>query len=54
MDLLDTRIYSLIGEDGFTRLVAGFYRQVPTDDILGPLYPPDLAGAVTLLDQPER
>src|SRR6266478_5579510 len=46
MDLLDTRIYSLIGEEGFTRLVADFYSQVPTDDILGPLYPPgDLAGA---------
>ena len=49
MDLLDTRIYSLIGEEGFTRLVTGFYKQVPTDDILGPLYPPDLAGAETRL-----
>jgi hemoglobin len=46
MDLLDTRIYSRIGEEGFTRLVGGFYKKVPTDDILGPLYPPgDLAGA---------
>lgn len=31
-------LYSLIGEDGFTRLVAAFYRQVPGDDILGPMY----------------
>jgi hemoglobin len=45
-DLLDTQVYSLIGEDGFHRLVAAFYRQVPGDDILGPLYPKDdLAGA---------
>lgn len=46
MDLLDTQIYSLIGEEGFTALVAAFYRRVPTDDILGPMYPAhDLAGA---------
>ena len=45
-DLLDTQVYSLIGEDGFHRLVAAFYRQVPGDDILGPLYPKhDLPGA---------
>ncbi|MGE3843955.1 MAG: globin, partial [Vicinamibacterales bacterium] len=42
----DAEIYARIGEDGFTRLVAAFYRQVPGDDILGPMYPPDdLAGA---------
>src|SRR5579871_2740647 len=46
MDLLDTRLYELIGDEGFTRLVAAFYRRVPQDDILGPLYPDDdLAGA---------
>ena len=39
-------IYVLIGEEGFERLVAAFYRQVPHDEVLGPLYPPqDLAGA---------
>lgn len=39
-------IYPLIGEAGFDRLVAAFYRQVPADDILGPMYPAeDLAGA---------
>ncbi|MBM3770397.1 MAG: globin [Acidimicrobiia bacterium] len=39
-------LYTLIGEDGFQRLVAAFYRRVPTDDILGPMYPPhDLAEA---------
>jgi hemoglobin len=38
MNLLDTQLYESIGEDSFTRLVAAFYRQIPTDDILGPLY----------------
>ncbi len=39
-------IYSSIGDDGFARLVAAFYRQVPGDDILGPIYPAhDLHGA---------
>ena len=42
----DTEIYTAIGEDGFRRLVAAFYRQIPNDDILGPIYPKDdLAGA---------
>ena len=39
-------VYAAIGEAGFERLVAAFYRQVPDDDVLGPMYPPlDLAGA---------
>jgi hemoglobin len=39
-------MYSIIGEDGFTRLVAAFYRQIPADDILGAMYnKDDLAGA---------
>jgi hemoglobin len=42
----DAEIYAAIGEAGFERLIAAFYRQVPRDDILGPMYPPDdLAGA---------
>jgi hemoglobin len=42
----DQDIYAVIGEDGFHRLIAAFYRQVPGDDILGPMYPAgDLAGA---------
>ncbi len=45
-DLLDTHVYALIGDDGFTRLVAAFYRRVGTDDLLAPMYPKDdLAGA---------
>ena len=39
-------VFSAIGEDGFRRFVAGFYRRVPTDNVLGPMYPPlDLAEA---------
>jgi hemoglobin len=39
MELTD--IYSLIGEEGFARLVSAFYRQVPEDELLRPLYPPE-------------
>ena len=46
MDLLDSHVYALIGDEGFRRLVAAFYRRVPADDILSPMYPKhDLAGA---------
>ncbi len=46
MRLDDSEIYPLIGEDGFERLVRAFYRQVPGDDVLGPMYPDDdLSGA---------
>ena len=39
-------LYQVIGEEGFRRFVAGFYRQVAEDDILGPMYPKhDLEGA---------
>ena len=39
-------VYGLIGDAGFERLCAAFYRQIPTDELLGPLYPlDDLAGA---------
>jgi hemoglobin len=35
----ESNVYSIIGEEGFTRLVAAFYRQVPQDDILSTMYP---------------
>ena len=42
----ESEIYNLIGEQGFEKLIAAFYRQVPADAILGPLYPADdLEGA---------
>jgi len=44
--LQEIDVYNLIGEPGITRLVAAFYRQVPQDAILGPMYPPqELAAA---------
>lgn len=40
------QIYERIGEEGFEKLVHAFYRQIPQDDLLGPMYPADdLAGA---------
>lgn len=45
-DVPEENVYALIGEEGFTRLVAAFYQQIPQDDILGKMYPAqDLAGA---------
>ena len=44
--MLEEQVYDSIGEGGFYRLVAAFYRQVPDDSILGPMYPAaDLPGA---------
>jgi len=37
----EEEVFPTIGEDGFLRLVAAFYRQVPADPILGPMYPAD-------------
>ena len=34
----EQEIYSIIGEDGFRRLISAFYRRVPTDEVLGPMY----------------
>ena len=46
ISLTEDRIHSVIGSDGIGRMVAAFYKQVPSDDILGPMYPPDdLGGA---------
>lgn len=42
----ENEVYSTIGDEGFRKLIGNFYRQVVTDDILGPLYPhDDLPGA---------
>lgn len=39
-------VFDQIGAERLTELVAAFYRQVPGDPVLGPMYPPhDLAGA---------
>ena len=42
----EAEVFARIGEEGIARVVAAFYRRVPQDDVLGPMYPPgDLAGA---------
>ena len=42
----EQQVYSAIGQDGFERIADAFYRQVPGDDLLGPMYPAqDLEGA---------
>jgi hemoglobin len=42
----EAAVYAAVGEEGFARLTAAFYRQVRTDDILGPMYPAeDMEGA---------
>lgn len=34
-------VLNTCGEAGIRAMVAAFYRQVPTDDLLGPMYPDD-------------
>ena len=34
-------IYTILGEVGFTKMVAAFYKRIKTDDLIGPMYPPD-------------
>lgn len=34
-------VYDLVGHDRIAAMVAAFYRRVPQDPILGPMYPPD-------------
>lgn len=34
----ENRVYEQIGEEGFDRLTASFYRRVVSDDVLGPMY----------------
>ncbi|MDG1357153.1 MAG: globin [Akkermansiaceae bacterium] len=39
-------IYTILGEVGFTKMVAAFYRRIKEDDLIGPMYPEeDLVGA---------
>lgn len=40
-NLNEEEIYKELGEEGFTAMVAAFYRRVRTDDLLGPMYPED-------------
>ena len=39
-------VFDLVGHDRIAAMVAAFYRRVPQDPILGPMYPPeDMEGA---------
>ncbi|MCU0226174.1 MAG: globin [Bryobacterales bacterium] len=50
--LPEDEIYARIGDEGFARLAAAFYRRIPDDSILGPMYPnQDLVGAERRLRQ---
>jgi hemoglobin len=40
----DHEVYPAIGEEGFRKVVAAFYRRVPMDELLGPMYR-DVTGA---------
>ncbi len=45
-EVSEVDVYSLIGEEGFSRLASAFYRRVPGDPVLGLMYPrQDFAGA---------
>ncbi|HAV32216.1 MAG TPA: hemin transporter [Planctomycetaceae bacterium] len=44
--LSENNLVTVLGVGGIERLVAAFYRQIPGDDLLRPMYPAeDLAGA---------
>ena len=34
----EQEVYGAVGDEGFRRLVAAFYRRVPEDEVLGPMY----------------
>ncbi|MBL9157315.1 MAG: globin [Verrucomicrobiales bacterium] len=38
---MEAVVMDALGEDGFARLVAAFYRRVRADDLIGPMYPPE-------------
>ena len=39
-------IYTILGESGFTKMVAAFYKRIQTDDLIKPMYPEeDMAGS---------
>ncbi len=33
-------VFDVVGEAGMRGLVAAFYRRIPADDLIGPMYPP--------------
>jgi hemoglobin len=46
METLEQIVAREVGPEGIDAMVAAFYRRVPEDDLLGPMYPKDgMAGA---------
>ena len=41
LSIMEAVVMEALGEDGFARLVAAFYRRVRGDDLIGPMYPPE-------------
>ncbi|MGB1129863.1 MAG: globin [Haloferula sp.] len=41
METVEELVKRDLGRDGITSMVAGFYRRVKTDDLIGPMYPDD-------------
>ena len=37
----EEKVFAQVGEAGITAMVKAFYKRVPEDDILGPMYPKD-------------
>lgn len=37
----EAEVMEICGENGIRQMVAAFYRHVRTDDVIGPMYPPD-------------
>jgi hemoglobin len=37
----EAEIYRVVGEEGFGKLTANFYKRVKEDDLIGSMYPPD-------------
>jgi len=52
--LSESQIYPLIGEEGFTRLTAAFYRLVAADAVLGPMYRAALAASGETMGDAEQ
>ena len=41
LSIMEAVVMEALGEDGFARLVAAFYRRIREDDLIGPMYPPE-------------
>lgn len=39
--MTEEELHAVVGDDGFTRLCANFYRRAKVDDLIGPMYPDD-------------